>query len=126
MSEITVSNNIVCQTGNQPRSPAVHGNPVPEEQNVQNEQEDAFEENQKAAPKKKENGFNIFSFSWGLVKGFVKEAFNILLFVPKLAFNLITNPVETIKPTFRKSQYESNRFFHTDAPEGLKYACDSL
>ena len=63
--------------------------------NVNEQDKDVFIGPNNNPPAKK--GFNIFSFSWGLIKGFVKEAITIALFIPKLVINLITNPVDTIK-----------------------------
>ena len=50
-----------------------------------------------AKNQEKEKGFNIFKAAWGFVKGFVKEALSIAIFIPKLLFNLLTDPVNTIK-----------------------------
>ena len=86
-----ITNNIFCQAANRTRNRVVNRN------NPQNEQGNEFQEGQEAASQKKENGFNLFNCLFGFAKGIIKETINMVLFIPKLVFNLITNPVETIK-----------------------------
>ena len=45
----------------------------------------------------RERGFNPIRFTTGIVKGFVKEFISIALFIPKLLYGLVTNPIGTIK-----------------------------
>lgn len=96
MSDLTVKD--------KPAVPAANnaGRPAAPNQQVQNGQApdegDNFVAQQGAAEnQEKEKGFNIFKAAWGFVKGFVKEALSIAFFIPKLLFNLVTDPVNTIK-----------------------------
>ena len=96
MSDLTVKD--------KPAVPAANnaGRPAAANQEVQNgqvpEEGDNFVAQQGAAEtQEKEKGFNIFKAAWGFVKGFVKEALSIVFFIPKLLFNLVTDPVNTIK-----------------------------
>lgn len=90
---------------NQSMVPAVNNadRPAESKQEVQNEKTpekvDSFVSQQQdpIESQKKEKGFNIFKAALGFVKGFVKEGCLIAFFIPKLLFNLATDPVNTIK-----------------------------
>ena len=62
---------------------------------INQNQEDKFVTRNRNGSQRK--SFNLFNFAGGLIKGFFKEVFAIVTFLPVLAFNLITNPVGTIK-----------------------------
>ena len=97
MGGVTIINRALGQAVQEQQPPVPNGNPAQPQQNIQNQQKDVSQENQEAANENKETRFDPLNFGWGLVKGAVKEVFNMIIFIPKLIFNLFTKPKETIK-----------------------------